>query len=50
MFYWKVQQAQHRPDTAAAQRLLSGKRHATGMEFNLAGRISPKVGSVLGIT
>ena len=30
------------PDTAAAQELLSGKRHATGMEFNLAGRISPK--------
>ncbi len=29
------------PDTAAAQELLSGKRHATGMEFNLAGRISP---------
>ena len=30
------------PDTAAAQELLSGKRHATGMEFNLAGRITPK--------
>ncbi len=28
------------PDTAAAQELLSGKRHATGMEFNLAGRIT----------
>ena len=30
------------PDTAALQNLLSGKRHATGMEFNLAGRITPK--------
>jgi outer membrane receptor for monomeric catechols len=30
------------PDTAAAQELLSGKRHAAGMEFNLAGRITPK--------
>lgn len=30
------------PDTAAAQELLSGKRHALGMEFNLAGRITPK--------
>ena len=30
------------PDTAAAQELLSGKRHATGMEFNLAGRLTPK--------
>ncbi|BEU97124.1 TonB-dependent siderophore receptor [Acidovorax sp. DW039] len=30
------------PDTAATQELLSGKRHATGMEFNFAGRISPK--------
>ena len=29
------------PDTAATQELLSGKRHATGMEFNLAGRITP---------
>ena len=29
-------------DSASAQYLLSGKRHATGMEFNLAGRISPK--------
>ncbi|MDZ4201206.1 MAG: TonB-dependent siderophore receptor [Gallionella sp.] len=29
-------------DTAAAQYLLSGKRHATGMEFNLSGRINPK--------
>lgn len=29
-------------DTAAIQQLLSGKRHATGMEFNLAGRITPK--------
>lgn len=29
------------PDSAATQELLSGKRHAAGMEFNLAGRISP---------
>lgn len=29
-------------DTASTQYLLSGKRHATGMEFNLAGRITPK--------
>ena len=29
------------PDTAAQQQLLSGKRHAVGMEFNLAGRITP---------
>lgn len=30
------------PDFAATQELLSGKRHAAGMEFNLAGRIDPK--------
>lgn len=30
------------PDTAAQQELLSGKRHATGMEFNLAGRLAPQ--------
>ncbi|MFI8616195.1 TonB-dependent receptor [Acidovorax sp. NPDC077693] len=30
------------PDTAAQQELLSGKRHATGMEFNLAGRLTPQ--------
>jgi catecholate siderophore receptor len=30
------------PDVAATQELLSGKRHAAGMEFNLAGRITPK--------
>ncbi len=30
------------PDTASTQQLLSGKRHAAGMEFNLAGRITPK--------
>lgn len=30
------------PDTAATQELLSGKRHASGMEFNLAGRINPR--------
>lgn len=30
------------PDTAATQELLSGKRHAAGLEFNLAGRLNPK--------
>lgn len=30
------------PDVAAQQELLSGKRHAAGMEFNLAGRINAK--------
>jgi len=30
------------PDTAATQQLLSGKRYARGMEFNLAGRITPE--------
>jgi catecholate siderophore receptor len=30
------------PDTALQQYLLSGKRHATGMEFNFAGRITPQ--------
>jgi catecholate siderophore receptor len=30
------------PDTAATQELLSGRRHAAGMEFNLAGRINPR--------
>jgi catecholate siderophore receptor len=29
-------------DSAATQYLLSGKRHATGMEFNLSGRLTPK--------
>lgn len=29
-------------DSAATQFLLSGKRHATGMEFNLAGRVTSK--------
>ena len=29
------------PDSAATQYLLSGKRHAAGMEFNAAGRITP---------
>lgn len=29
------------PDVAATQQLLSGKRHATGMEFNAVGRLSP---------
>ena len=30
------------PDVAATQMLLSGKRHASGMELNLAGRLSPQ--------
>lgn len=30
------------PDVAAAQELLSGARHAAGMEFNLAGRFTTK--------
>ena len=29
------------PDTAAARELLSGRRHATGLEVNVAGRLSP---------
>ena len=29
------------PDTAAAQELLSGKRHANGMDVELAGRVTP---------
>ena len=29
------------PDTAATQELLSGKRHANGIELNVAGRLSP---------
>lgn len=29
-------------DSAAEQMLLSGKRHSTGMEFNVAGRLNPK--------
>lgn len=29
------------PDTAATQELLSGKRHASGLELNLAGRLAP---------
>ncbi|MEJ5991892.1 TonB-dependent siderophore receptor [Ramlibacter sp. PS3R-8] len=30
------------PDVAATQELLSGKRHAAGLEFNLAGQITPR--------
>ncbi|GAB3189198.1 TonB-dependent receptor [Hydrogenophaga aquatica] len=30
------------PDSAATQMLLSGKRHASGMEISAAGRITPK--------
>ena len=30
------------PDTAASQELLSGKRHAAGLDVDLAGRITPK--------
>lgn len=29
------------PDSAATQQLLSGKRHAAGLELNVAGRITP---------
>lgn len=29
------------PDTAATQELLSGKRHATGLDLDIAGRITP---------
>ena len=43
MFYSeKYNERNTDPDTAAAQELLSGKRHATGMEFNLAGRLTPQ--------
>ena len=30
------------PDVAATQELLSGKRHALGMELNLAGQVTPR--------
>lgn len=30
------------PDTTATQELLSGKRHAAGLELNLAGQINPR--------
>lgn len=30
------------PDTAATQELLSGKRHALGLDLDIAGRITPK--------
>lgn len=30
------------PDSASSQMLLSGRRHATGVELNLAGRITPQ--------
>ncbi|HRE14784.1 MAG TPA: TonB-dependent receptor, partial [Usitatibacteraceae bacterium] len=30
------------PDSAAQQNLLSGKRHATGMELSVAGRLTPR--------
>ncbi len=30
------------PDTAATQELLSGKRHATGLDLDIAGRITPE--------
>ena len=38
----KYNERNNDPDSASSQMLLSGKRHATGMEFNLAGRITPK--------
>jgi catecholate siderophore receptor len=38
----KTHERNRDPDSAATQALLSGKRHAAGMEFDLAGRITPK--------
>jgi catecholate siderophore receptor len=37
-------------DSAATQQLLSGKRHATGLELNLAGRLSPAWDAYLSYT
>jgi catecholate siderophore receptor len=36
----KINERNTDPDTAAGQELLSGKRHASGLEANLAGRIT----------
>ncbi len=42
-WFWseKYNERNKDPDSAATEYLLSGKRHATGFEFNLAGRITP---------
>ena len=37
----KTNERNRDPDSAATQALLSGKRHASGLEFDLAGRITP---------
>lgn len=37
----KYNERNNDPDSAATQELLSGKRHATGVELNLAGRLTP---------
>ena len=37
----KTNERNRDPDSAATQALLSGKRHAAGLEFDLAGRITP---------
>jgi catecholate siderophore receptor len=38
----KTNERNRDPDSAATQALLSGKRHAAGLEFDLAGRITPE--------
>ena len=38
----KTNERNRDPDSAATQNLLSGKRHAAGLELELAGRITPK--------
>lgn len=38
------------PDTAAAQQLLSGKRHAKGLDIDIAGQITPKWDAYLSYT
>lgn len=37
----KTNERNRDPDSAATQALLSGRRHAAGLEFDLAGRITP---------
>ena len=37
----KTNERNRDPDSAATQALLSGKRHSAGLEFDLAGRITP---------
>ena len=38
----KLNERNRDPDSAATQALLSGRRHAAGVEFDIAGRITPK--------